>query len=322
MNTKNRKKLKTNVKKHNKCKECKLDVVSEDEDSLACDNCESWIHYQCTNLNKKAIQSIINDTDSKYECHLCNPSITSNNDNYKLILSKLNELTTTVKFLADKHDDFRASVDDHQSRLKHLEKENKMLRDELNSIANDQAAQFSELNKNKIIIKGIQESAVQSNDNMGQLVQKIASKIGSNITTNDISSTKLLNIRRNPSQAATSNQSRTAIIEFSSFQRKMDFVTKKKELRKFEECKQITVSDLLPKTTQKLYTHSLLLKSVGFVAVYHLNGTIFAKKTPDGRPIIIKSMDQIDRIAKKIAVNRSPMRSGQQEDRDSGDESS
>lgn len=84
---------------------------------MGCDTCDSWIHFQCTKLNKKEIVSIKSNNNSSYDCHRCNPSVTSNNADYKEILVKLNELTSTVKFLSAKHDDFMATMKDHNTKL-------------------------------------------------------------------------------------------------------------------------------------------------------------------------------------------------------------
>lgn len=295
------KKSTSNQQNHLKCKECKLVVLSDEEDSVACDICDTWVHFQCTKLNKKEILSIKTNKDSSYECNTCNPGVTSNNDDYKQILLKLNELTSTVKFLAAKHDDFMTTMKDHKTRLKRLEKENKTLKDELKSVSEDQAVLFTELHKNKVIVKGIRESAVQSADSLEQLVKDIALKMGSSINFSDISSTRLLNNKNNTPGTSTNSRPRSAIVEFTSFQKKLDFVKKRKELKKLEDFKQITISDLLSKTTQKLFIHSLMLKSVGYVAVYHQNGIIFAKKSPEVRPTVIRSMDQVDKLTKEAA---------------------
>lgn len=127
---------------------------------------------------------------------------------------------------------------------------------------------FNELHKNKVIVKAIEESAVQSADNVGQLVLNIALKMSSSITASDISSTRLLNNKQTIPGTSTSTNSRprTIIVEFSSFQKKLDFVKKRKELKKLDDYKQLTISDLLSKATQKLFTHSLMLKSVGYIS--------------------------------------------------------
>lgn len=61
-----------------------------------------------------------------------------------------------------------------------------------------------------------------------------------------------------------------------------------------------------------------MLKPIGFAAVFHQNGVIYAKKSHDARSVIIRSMDQVDMLAKKAALENN--KSQNTEDDDSGSE--
>lgn len=186
-----------------------------------------------------------------------------------------------------------------------FKKENAILKEELKAVVTDQNTLFNEVNKNKIIIRGIKQTSVQSADDIKQFLSNVANKIGSSVSVDDIASVKILNNRRTPQTNVMTdlrNQQKTAIVEFKLFAKKLDFVKQRKNLKTVDGCDHLSISDLLPKSMQKLYSHSLILKSVGYATVYHQNGIIYAKKTHQGNPIIIRSLDQVDSITKKLAV--------------------
>lgn len=297
--TKNREKR---VKKVHKCRECKENVVSEDEDSIECNKCKHWIHYQCCALNKTQLNKLIEEEEEEYHCHYCKPKSSSNDDiaeTLQTLIRKVDDLTSSVKFLGDNYDDFYKQFKQQEKKIKALEKENKDIRATLNQVLYDQKTLFSEVNRNKVIIKGINTTSTD-NTAVKNLVVEMASKGGSSITADDISEVNiLLRNRNNPSR---SRQVYSSIVTFKSFLKKLDLVTKRKTIKGITEFKDISIMDLLPKSSQKLYTHALALKNVGFAAVYHQNGVIFAKKTKDGSPIIIKTFDCVDNLLKKSCV--------------------
>lgn len=163
----------------------------------------------------------------------------------------------------------------------------------------DQRLMFTELNRNKVIIKGMKTSGDVSAATA--FVVEMAVKGGSSIVAEDITDLKMLSNSRR--QASSSNQ--TAIVTFSSFVKKLNFVTKRRTIRQENCYKDISIGDLLSKTSQQLFTHAMALRRVGFFTIYHQNGVIYAKKTKEGSPIIVRSMDQVDALMRKSAVAAS-----------------
>lgn len=298
----NLKKSANKTKKVCKCRECQEKVITDDEDSIQCDKCEHWIHYQCSGLNKKQLSKVVDHDDTEYICHLCNPrssNITDIGKTMKTLITKVDDLTSTVKFLGDKYDDFYKQFQQQNKRIKTLEKENKSLKASLNQVLYDQQTLFSEVNRNKIILKGIKttptdETAVKN------LVIDMAIKGGSSVIIDDIMEVSTMS---NRNRAGSSGQAQSAIVTFKSFSKKLAFVTKRKAIKSVEEFKNISITDLLPKSSQKLYTHALALRNVGFVAVYHQNGVIFAKKSKESSPIVIKDLDCVDNLLKRSIVD-------------------
>ncbi|KAL5278416.1 hypothetical protein ACFFRR_003198 [Megaselia abdita] len=144
----------------------------------------------------------------------------------------------------------------------------------------------------------------------------MAVKGGSALVANDIVDVKLLTNKR---QSSSSN--RTAIVTFSSFTKKLNFVTKRKVIKNETCYKDVSISDLLPKASQQLYTHALTLRNVGFCAVYHQNGIIYAKKSMEGVPIAIRGMDHVDSLMKKSALTNRTQITPEDEDITSEEES-
>lgn len=42
-----------------------------DRDAVQCDDCDRYTHYSCTGLDQKALQTMLNDPNSKYACKRC-----------------------------------------------------------------------------------------------------------------------------------------------------------------------------------------------------------------------------------------------------------
>lgn len=210
MPPKGRKKITKN--KHNavKCKECSEEVVTDDEDSIECNTCNRWIHFQCSNLNKKQLAKIMENEDSEFKCHFCSKGNKKSTADATLqtLLSKINDLTSIVKEQTKRYDELFRSIDKQKNRINLLEKENRKLRSSLDSVTNDQRVLFSEINRNKIIIKGlnVQTAGVPE---IKKCVLDMAAKGGSDIVINDISDVKLLLGRK------TEHSKTTAIISFT-----------------------------------------------------------------------------------------------------------
>lgn len=314
MSPKNRTKSQKTKTKVLKCWECKDAVITDDEDSVECNHCKKWIHYQCCTLNKKQLQVIIDDDNADYKCHFCQPKQSSKTtpDDVKELHRKIDHLTSTVKFMSDQYDDFLKEIRKQSSHIKLIQKENKSLKSALNTALDDQRLMFTELNRNKVIIKGMKTSGDVSA--VTEFIVEMAVKGGSTIVAEDIADVKLLSNSKR--QASSSNQ--TAIVTFSSFVKKLNFVTKRRTIRQENCYKDISIGDLLSKTSQQLYTHAMALRRVGFFTVYHQNGVIYAKKTKEGSPIIIRSMDQVDALMRKSAL--AAANTQEDEETDSEDE--
>lgn len=296
----NRKKPSSSKKTKANCRECKGFVISEDEDSVECSDCKTWIHFQCSTLNKKQIKKIIDDVDTVYKCHFCERK-TSTDDTLQVLLKKIDELTSTVKFLSTQYDSFFKEMKGQSTQIKALQKENLHLKSTLKTVMDDQRMLFSEVNRNKIIIKGMKSTSADVTG-VANCVADMAIKGGSRVTGNDIVDIKVLSTKRKQ----TSSPNQTAIVTFSSFAKKLDFVTKRKTIRQQDCYKDVSISDLLSKASQQLFTHALSLRKVGFMTVYHQNGVIYAKKSMGGAAVIIRSLDHVDSLLRKSITTEQP----------------
>lgn len=90
-------------------------------------------------LNKKQLQEIINDEDSDYKCHFCQPKKATRTtpDDLQELHRKIDNLTSTVKFMSDQYDDLFKEIRKQSSHIKLIQKENKSLKSALNTALDD-----------------------------------------------------------------------------------------------------------------------------------------------------------------------------------------
>ena len=55
-----------------KCKKaCKSkEIIVEGEESICCDECEKWVHFECTNLNGDELEEF-SSSDKRFVCDRC-----------------------------------------------------------------------------------------------------------------------------------------------------------------------------------------------------------------------------------------------------------
>lgn len=203
----NRKKSSTSKKRKIICGECKGSVISDEEDSVECSNCKKWIHFQCSTLNKKQIQKVVEDEEAVFKCQFCEPkpsTHSSTDDTLQIILNKMNELTTTVKFLSKQYDEFFKEMKGQSVQIKALQKENLHLKSTLKTVMDDQKMLFSEVNRNKVIIKGVKTETADVPGFVNCIVD-MAAKGGSKVCQNDIADIKILSTNRNSSNNSKTN---------------------------------------------------------------------------------------------------------------------
>lgn len=93
-------------KRIHKCGLCKINI-GNNQDSIFCDICSTWIHADCAGLSREEITKMDELTCSSYFCETCKKNIPSVKNN-NLIKDEITNLTS--KFDA-KFDDLNAKFD-------------------------------------------------------------------------------------------------------------------------------------------------------------------------------------------------------------------
>ena len=69
---------KSKVQAQYPCVSCGISV-GEEQDSICCDTCNKWIHFECTNLSRQDFDFHCQNDDEPFHCVFCRPSTSSNN---------------------------------------------------------------------------------------------------------------------------------------------------------------------------------------------------------------------------------------------------
>lgn len=225
-----------------KCSKCSK-LVSKKTPGLQCGKCSKWSHAACASLSNEQLPTLSATDAVDWKCKSCasqsktkrlsailpEPEDDDNTDTdsvlvnqeceKKTILSEIRneirkvireELQNSLKFYAEKIDDFQESIDNYEHKIKNIENQNQDLKNKFTNIQLKYEVLEQKLNsleqimiENKIEICGINKS---QNENIENICKKISVKLGQ--SENDI-----IKIYRKESKApAAQNRISTTLV--------------------------------------------------------------------------------------------------------------
>lgn len=284
------------------CSQCKCEINEEKEDNIACDKCRKTFHAQCTKLDKRQFENLVENEGEEYVCHLCEggDDVAIKND-LKLIKTKLCQLDQlsaihdSITFLSKQYDEVLKSIVENKKIVDEIKKENYFLKEEIKNLKTSVKVLNDDRVRNHCIVMGLKNKEDVS---AADAVVDLSKDIGVEITADNIEEAFYLKNRDKKSNK------RNVIVKFDTKKSKSAFMSAKSQLKANDETKNVFVNDLLSKETLNLLNYAKTLKSVGYISVFPRNGRVFAKRSELTRPRVIKSEDDVDQILLEASTNK------------------
>lgn len=283
------------------CIQCKLAIKEESEESIECDKCSKTFHIQCTHLDKREYQYLLNNESELFTCHLCEGGDKELRNELRQIktkldkLDQLSELQTTMQFMSKQYDELLKGVVDNKKKLKEVEKENVILKREVKELKSAVKVLNDNRVKNDCIVSGLNvESGVPAADT----IINLSKEMGVVLDKVNIEDAFYLRNKR------SNNQKKTAIVKFTNKNSKDKLMSLKSKLGKNESTTSVYINDLLCKETLDLLNYAKALKNVGYKFVYARNGRVFYKRSEICKAQVINTTEDVDQIILSATTNK------------------
>lgn len=288
------------------CGQCEL-TVQENEGSIDCDKCNKSFHVVCTRLNKRQFNHLLAHEDEDFFCDFCVPNVSNNNNNANdsgsslvtaelsamrmELKTQLGEMREAMNFMSKQYDDILRGVADNKKKIEAVQKENKMLKAEINTMKESMKYINDQRVLNDCLVTGMK---VSENESAVEAVMKLSSDAGVTLQPQAIADAYFL--RRN------NGNSQSVVIKFNSRKAKTDLMTIKPKLKEKEETKKVYVNDYLSRETLNLFKYAKVLKNIGFRSVYTSGSKVFAKRGELSKPRLLKSEADVDNLLSEAAT--------------------
>lgn len=279
------------------CDQCKLQIKEEAEDFIECDKCAKKFHSQCTKLDKRQFQHLLNNESELFTCHLCEGGdggeggVKSELMEIKTKLQKLDQLSEiqqTMNFMSQQYDDILKGVAENKKKLGVIEKENAKLKSEVAELKSTVKMLNDVRVKNDCIVSGLE---VSNEATAVDTVLEFAKKAGVDVRKENIDEAYFL---RNNDKA--SNKKKSVVVKFSSKSAKDTIMAVKPKLKDDPLMGSVYVNDFLSKETLNLFNYAKTLKNVGYRFVFVRNGRVLYKRSEISRPQVVKSEEDVNAI--------------------------
>lgn len=289
-----------------KCNKC----LKNGDMNVDCDNCGLWFHMKCCKLNKSQLEAIRTKKSFQWSCEKCEVLTRSHEltseDKINIIfdkmskldiieekVSKIDDMEKTLDFLSKRYDDFEEKLQDASKEAKQVKGDVSSVKNEMNKLKTSVKILNDERIRNELVIRRVQlESDEQQS--IVDFVESIMVTLGLAIRRNVFA----CNLSKNGSGGAS------IFVKFYHHEDKMQVMRAKKNLKAHEEYKNLLMFDILGPETLELFNHAKLLKSQGYYAVFTLGSRVMAKMMENGRPMIIKDRNHVDRLLEQ-QLNRA-----------------
>ncbi|XP_037826358.1 uncharacterized protein LOC119614290 [Lucilia sericata] len=293
------------------CTQCNLEIEESDE-SIDCDKCNKTFHVVCTLLNKRQFNHLLANEKEEFVCHVCNnnnnihntsASITVELNAIKTELKKLDQLSSlheTMTFMSKQFDDILKGVAENKKKLEIVQKENKALKSEINSLKSSVKFLSDQRVQNDCVITGVKQN---ENVTAVDAVVKLSADVGVTVKPENISDAYFLKNK--------SNKSQSVVVKFCSQKPKAELMSMKRKLKEKEETQNIYINDYLSRETMNFLKYARSLKTVGYKAVYSRGAKIFAKRNETSKPRLLKCEDDVDKLLSEATTFQPPPRQSQ-----------
>lgn len=285
------------------CGQCKLEIIENKEDNIECDKCSKKFHSLCTRLDKRQYQYFLDNESEEYVCHLCagesDVSITAELREIKTNLKKLDQLssiTQAIEFMSSQYDELLKCVAENNKKLEITQKENRILKNEVNTLKESVKFLNGERVKNDCIVRGV---VANNNETAVETIIELSKKAGVELKQENINEAYFFKNR-----GEKPNEKKTMVVKFSNKNSKDKLMMCKAKLKDAEDTKKVYISDYLSKETLNLFHYAKSLKTIGYNYVYTSGSRVFARKTEISRPKLIRSEDDVDKIMSEAATLR------------------
>lgn len=304
------------------CNQCSLVVNEEKDDFLECDKCSQFYHLSCTSIDKRKYEYLVKHTSEEYVCHQCydvSGTLKAELSDIKRELKKLDQLSVlheSVTFMSSKFDELLKGVTENKKKLEIVQKENKVLKAEVDTLKNSVKMLNEQRVKNDCLLRNVE---VKDGSTAVDTVLKISSEAGVELQPESISDAYFIKNKKTPSNNDDKEKKQMMIVKFNSMNAKQKLMSVKPILK--ESGKDIFISDCLSKETLSLLNYSKSLKNVGYRAVYAAGGRVFVKRSELSKPKVIKCEEEVDSLLYEASVNKPKGRRSRQADVIDEDES-
>lgn len=299
------------------CTQCNLEIKDDDE-FIECDKCSKKYHVVCTALNKREYEYLLKHEEEEFVCHLCDGN---NNNNSGTLKKELNEIKTELKkldqlsnlheamtFMSKQYDDILRGVAENKKKLENVQKENKMLKEEIKTLQNSVRFLNDQRVRNDCLIRGVK---VIDGMSAADTVLKLSSDAGVELQPEVIDEAYFIKRRNTSSEKKNENNEgkQVMVVKFNSKKAKDTMMSIKPKLMENELTKKVFVNDYLSRETMSLLNYAKSLKQVGYRSVYVVGGKVFIKRSELSKPKIIRSEEEIDDLLLEAATNKQKRRS-------------
>lgn len=276
------------------CQQCKLQVNEEEEASIQCDKCSKTFHALCTKLDKRQYDKLMDDENEEYVCHICD---NKSGDDVKSELNAIREhlnkqskqldtMQESMTFMARQFDEIIKGVAENKKKVEAVQKENKMLKSEINELKDTVRFLNNNRVRNDCLISGVE---VESNENAMESLIKVMKAVDITLDPNEVDDVYFIGKNKEAKR-------KTIVAKFNTKATKQKVISAKLKLNGNEATKSIFVNDFLGKETLQLLNYAKTLKSVGYRRVYANGGKVYVKMTELSKPKLVKNEDQVDSL--------------------------
>lgn len=295
------------------CEQCKMQIKEKEEDFIDCDKCAKKFHSQCTSLDKRQFQFLLDNEREMFVCHLCEGGEGGLKNELTAIKTKLNkldqltEIQEAIQFMSKQYDEILKGVAENKKRLTEVEKENKCLKKEIMNLKSSVKLLNDVRVKNDCVVNGLEvtegATAVDS-------VIELSKSVGVNIDPQNIDEAYFIRSKKSSNRNNNVNDGKkNIVVKFSSKAVKDKLMAAKPKLKENENTNNVYVNDFLSRETLNLLNYSRSLKEVGYQIVYARNGKVFYKKSAISRAQVINSEEDVDKLLLNAATKKPLRRS-------------
>lgn len=270
------------------CGQCKAEV-KEEEDAIQCDKCAKSFHSLCSMLDKRKYDSLMENENEEYICHICNEGGVNIKSELCLIKTKLNKLDQldglqdAMNFMSKQFDDIMKGIADNKKKLDVVQKENKLLKKEIVDLKKSVKLLNDNRVKNDCIVSGVQ---IVNDLSATETILSIMKNVDVELKTDEIDDAYFLNKKASTKQSL--------VVKFNSTKSKQKVMAAKSKLNENDTTKGVFINEFLSKETLTLLNHARALKSVGYRQVYATGGRVFVKRSELSKPKIIHDAEDVD----------------------------